>query len=89
MQRLHAQSDDNEILTRVGPDTPMGQLFRQYRLPVLLSSELPERDGRPLRVRMLGEALVASSMLVPAGRPIYNRAASRTHARRRADDIAV
>ena len=52
-------SSDNELLTRVGPGTPMGQLFRQYWLPVLLSSELPERDGPPLRVRMLGEDLLA------------------------------
>ena len=47
--------DDNELLTRVGPDTPMGNLFRQYWLPVLLSSELPEGDGRPLRARVLAE----------------------------------
>ena len=52
-------SSDNELLTRVGPGTPMGQLFREYWLPVLLSSELPDRDGPPLRVRMLGEDLLA------------------------------
>src|SRR5436190_10483899 len=51
--------EDNELLTRVGPGTPMGDVFRQYWLPVLASSELPERDGPPLRVRMLGEDLVA------------------------------
>ena len=50
---------DNELLTRVGPDTPMGNVFRQYWLPVLLSSELPDRDGRTLRVRVLGEDMVA------------------------------
>ncbi|MBM2811203.1 MAG: aromatic ring-hydroxylating dioxygenase subunit alpha [Chloroflexi bacterium] len=37
----------------------MGSLFREYWLPTLLSSELPERDGRPVRVRVLGENLVA------------------------------
>ena len=51
--------EDNELLCRVGPATPMGELMRQYWLPVLLSSELPEPDGPPLRVRLLGEDLVA------------------------------
>jgi len=50
---------DNELLTRVGPGTPMGALLRQYWHPVLLASELPEPDGTPLRVRALGEDLVA------------------------------
>jgi phenylpropionate dioxygenase-like ring-hydroxylating dioxygenase large terminal subunit len=50
---------DNELVTRVGPGTPMGALFREYWLPILLSSELPERDGMPCRVRILGEDLVA------------------------------
>jgi len=50
---------DNELLTRVGPGTPMGELLRQYWMPLLLSSELPERDGRPLRVRLLCEDLIA------------------------------
>ena len=51
--------EENELLTRVGPGTPAGELLRQYWLPCLLSSELPERDGRPLRVRLLGEDLIA------------------------------
>ncbi len=49
---------DNERLTRVGPGTPMGELFRRYWLPCVLSSELPA-DGPPLRLRLLGEDLVA------------------------------
>src|SRR5439155_15076279 len=49
--------EDNEILTRVGPGTPMGALMREYWLPFLYSSEI-ERDGPPLRVRLLGEDLV-------------------------------
>src|SRR5262245_21331042 len=32
--------DDNELLTRVGPGTPIGLLMRQYWIPVLLSAEL-------------------------------------------------
>lgn len=49
----------NERLTRVGPGTDMGTLMRRYWLPALLSHELPEPDGPPVRVRMLGEDLVA------------------------------
>lgn len=51
-------SEDNELLTRVGPGTPMGDLMRQYWIPVLLSSELKVGE-RVKRVRLLGEELVA------------------------------
>jgi phthalate 4,5-dioxygenase len=49
---------DNELLVRTGPGTAVGEYFRRYWLPVALSRELPERDGPPLRVRMLGEDLL-------------------------------
>lgn len=52
-------TDENVLLTQVGPGTDMGALLRHYWLPALLSSELPERDCRPLRTRLLGEDLVA------------------------------
>jgi phthalate 4,5-dioxygenase len=51
--------EDNELLTRIGPGTPMGELMRQYWQPILLSSELAEPDGAPVRVRALGEDLIA------------------------------
>jgi phthalate 4,5-dioxygenase len=51
--------EDNQLITRVGPGTPMGALFRQYWLPTLLASELPAADCEPIRVRLLGENLVA------------------------------
>jgi phthalate 4,5-dioxygenase oxygenase subunit len=51
--------DENERITRIGPGTPMGAVFRRYWLPALLSSEVPEPDGPPVRVRLLGEDLVA------------------------------
>src|SRR4051794_4641003 len=51
--------ENNETLSRVGPGTPMGALLRRYWLPLLLSSELPERDGAPLRVKHLSETLIA------------------------------
>src|SRR5271167_594357 len=50
---------ENERLTRVGPGTPMGQLFRRYWIPAALSEQLPEPDGPPVRCRLLGEDLVA------------------------------
>ena len=50
---------DNERITRVGRGTPMGELQRRYWLPCALSSELGEPDGAPIRVRLLGEDLVA------------------------------
>jgi phenylpropionate dioxygenase-like ring-hydroxylating dioxygenase large terminal subunit len=37
----------------------MGEVFRRYWIPALLSEELPEADGAPVRVRLLGEDLVA------------------------------
>ncbi len=51
--------EDNELLTRVGPGTPMGELMRQYWIPALMSSELPTPDGPPQRIRLLGEDLIA------------------------------
>ena len=51
--------EENELLTRIGPETAMGNLMRQYWQPVLLSTELPEPDGAPIRVRALGEDLIA------------------------------
>ena len=51
-------AQENELLTRVGPGTPMGNMLRQYWIPVLLSSEL-EPGGRTKRVKLLGEDLVA------------------------------
>jgi phthalate 4,5-dioxygenase oxygenase subunit len=49
---------DNELLCRVGPGTPMGNLMRQYWIPAFISSEL-EVDGWPRRIRLLGEDLIA------------------------------
>jgi len=49
---------DNELLVRTGPGTAMGEYFRRFWLPVALSREL-ERDGPPMRVRMMGEEWVA------------------------------
>jgi len=52
-------AEQNEALTRVGPGTPMGETMRRYWLPALLSWELPEPDCAPIRLKLLGERLVA------------------------------
>jgi phthalate 4,5-dioxygenase oxygenase subunit len=49
---------ENEILTRTGPGTPMGELMRNYWIPALASSEL-KADGEPVRLMLLSEKLVA------------------------------
>ena len=51
--------EQNELLTRVGPGTPMGETMRRYWIPALLDWELPEPDCPPVRMRLLGEDLVA------------------------------
>ncbi len=50
--------EDNETLTRVGRDTPMGRMQRAYWHPVARSERLAA-DGAPVRVRLLGEDYVA------------------------------
>ena len=51
--------EENEFLTRTGPGTPMGDLYRRFWLPVLLAEELPGPDCSPVRVQVLGEELIA------------------------------
>ena len=53
------KAEDNEILTRVGPGTLMGELLRRYWTPACLTAEIPEPGSPPARVRLLGENLVA------------------------------
>src|SRR4051794_16045177 len=48
----------NERIVRVGAGTPMGNALRAYWMPAVLSEEV-ETDGSPLRVRLLGEDLIA------------------------------
>jgi phthalate 4,5-dioxygenase len=52
------RDDANETLSRVGRDTRMGELFRRYWLPAVLSSEVAEPDCPPVRLKILGEDLV-------------------------------
>ena len=51
--------EENELLTKTGPGTPMGEFMRRYWIPALLSEELPEPDCEPKHIKLLGEDLVA------------------------------
>jgi phthalate 4,5-dioxygenase oxygenase subunit len=51
--------EENDLLTQVNRGKPMGEFMRRYWIPALLSSEIPEPDCPPVRVRLLGEDLVA------------------------------
>jgi len=53
------RKEQNDILTQTDPGTPMGNMFRAYWLPVLLAEELPHNDCPPVRVKLLGERLLA------------------------------
>ena len=53
------KKEQNDLLTQTGPGTPMGELFRRYWLPALLSRELPEPDCPPVRLKLLSERMVA------------------------------
>ena len=50
---------DNDIMCQVGPGTMMGDLIRLFWIPALTSDELPSPDCPPLRIRLLGENLIA------------------------------
>ncbi len=48
--------EENELLTRIGPGTRMGDLMRRYWYPIAAAGEMDERWTK--RVRLLGEDLV-------------------------------
>jgi phenylpropionate dioxygenase-like ring-hydroxylating dioxygenase large terminal subunit len=54
--------EDNELLCRVGPGTPMGELMRQYWIPAIRADELPAPDSAPVRIKLLGEELIGFRM---------------------------
>ncbi len=51
-------AEENDLLCRVEGDAPMGQIMRRHWLPACLIEEVPEPDGDPVKVRLLGEDLV-------------------------------
>ena len=50
-------TEENELVTRVSPGTPGGDLLRRYWQPAALAEELPV-GGAPIPVRLMGEDLV-------------------------------
>ena len=52
-------SEENDLLCRVENGAPMGQLMRRHWLPACMSEEVAEPDGTPVRIRALGQDLVA------------------------------
>ena len=48
---------ENELLTRVGPGTPMGEFMRQFWMPAAMSTEV-KADGEPMRLKLLCEQLI-------------------------------
>ena len=51
--------DENDLLKQTSSGTPMGDYMRRFWMPVMLSKELGEPDSAPVRVRLLGEDLIA------------------------------
>src|SRR5262245_12985226 len=51
--------EENSLLTETNAGTTVGEYFRRYWLPAMLSTELPVPDGEPVGVRLLGENLIA------------------------------
>lgn len=51
--------EKNSLLTASDHDTTMGQYLRRYWIPALLAEELPEPDCPPVRIKLLGEELLA------------------------------
>lgn len=51
--------EENDLLTKTDPGTPMGELLRRYWIPALLTEEIAQLDCPPRRVKLLGEDLVA------------------------------
>jgi phthalate 4,5-dioxygenase len=50
--------EQNDLLCRVEGDAPMGGIMRRHWLPVCLSEEVAQKDGAPVKSRLVGEDLV-------------------------------
>ena len=51
--------EENELMCRIGPGTMMGTYLRRFWFPAMMSEELPEPDCPPIRVKLMGEDLIA------------------------------
>jgi len=56
---MQPRRSDQDLICRVGSDTPAGTMFRRYWWPVALSEELAQPDGTPVRIRVLARNFVA------------------------------
>jgi phthalate 4,5-dioxygenase oxygenase subunit len=52
-------AEENDLLCRVEDDAPMGRIMRRHWMPACMIEEVAEPDGAPVRLRLLGENLVA------------------------------
>jgi phthalate 4,5-dioxygenase oxygenase subunit len=71
--------EENELITRVAGDAPAGRLMRRYWLPAVLSDEVVARGGPPVRVRLVGQDLVASRDAGGALRVVDEGVAARSY----------
>ena len=82
--------EDNELLTRITGDAPMGRVLRSFWLPFLFSWELTA-GGPPLRIRLFGEDLITfrseSGKLALVGERCPHRRASLYFGRNESDGI--
>lgn len=51
--------EQNDLLTRIENDAPMGQMLRQYHWFPCIPARLLEADGKPYNIRLLGQDFVA------------------------------
>ena len=49
---------DNELMCRTDAGTAMGNAMRRFWLPVIQSSDMPEPNGEPKTIELLGERYV-------------------------------
>lgn len=54
-----ASQSDSATLCRIGPGTPMSDVFRRFWHPVCLSEQIAKPDCDPVRVEFPGVRLVA------------------------------
>ena len=44
--------DETKLLCETDSGTPMGELFRRFWIPALISEELPEPDCTPVAIKL-------------------------------------
>ena len=50
---------ENETLAVIDRGTPMGDYIRRFWMPFLMTSDLPDADGEPVNITLMGETLLA------------------------------